>query len=298
MPSNNNKSHTPQKLPKLFHKNRDRSKSLSVEASLSTSRASTNSPSPLDTSPATTGLQSGEPTPRPADVGSLALSDEDLADDAPVIIETASPISPASSPPPTRPRPRSERPKSDIPHHASPPIPVSPSTSYAHPSLYASTSSTGSRLSVTDLPARLSGWLSHMTSSSAGSPPQVLISPTKSSGRPSSSASPSKRGILSNNALITAARHGKSSLDKAMRFLLDSDARPDGCTEEIWIMGIRHAGFVPPPIEGLDTIVDLGERPREGLSPSDAQLRLSPSDAHSGYPQHPHPKSAARSSAQ
>ncbi|KAI4520320.1 hypothetical protein K525DRAFT_257674 [Schizophyllum commune Loenen D] len=287
MPSNGGKSHTtPQKLPKLFHKNRDRSKSLSAEATVSTSRAS---PTPLDTTPPpNAGLESGEPTPRPADVGSLALSDEDLADadtdDSPVIIESA-----PSPPPVPRPRTmtRAERPRSDFQPATSPPIPVyasasyAPGTTYAHAnSLYASTSSTGSRLSVTDLPSRLSGWFSHMTSSSSASPPQVLVSPSK--------ASPSKRGILSNNALMTAARHGKSSLDKAMRFLLDSDAKPDGCTEDIWIMGIQHPGF--PPVEGLAPISDFGERPTDlavrppnsrttssdRLSPVDAQLKQPP----------------------
>ncbi|KZP09776.1 peptidase C54, partial [Athelia psychrophila] len=33
----------------------------------------------------------------------------------------------------------------------------------------------------------------------------------------------------------------------AVRFLLDSDAQPDRCTDPIWIMGVQHPGYESPP---------------------------------------------------
>ncbi|KIY53156.1 hypothetical protein FISHEDRAFT_63526 [Fistulina hepatica ATCC 64428] len=109
-------------------------------------------------------------------------------------------------------------------------------------SLYASTSSTSARVSVSDLPTRLSGWISHMTASSSSSSP-----PSPST---MFSASPTKTNRLLSNigagALLTAAKNGKSGLDKAMRYLLDSDARPDACTDDIWLMGVHHPGYEEP----------------------------------------------------
>jgi cysteine protease ATG4 len=56
-----------------------------------------------------------------------------------------------------------------------------------------------------------------------------------------------QRGGKGPNALLMAAKHGKGHLDKAMRYLLDSDAVPDKCTDSIWLLGIHHPGYEPPP---------------------------------------------------
>jgi cysteine protease ATG4 len=138
--------------------------------------------------------------------------------------ETPPPISPVNSmdEPPViiepvpvpRARTRSERAASDI-----------------SPSSYSPTS-TGNRIG--DLPTRLSGWFSHTfsTSSTDLSLPSLL-----------SQSSPKAKA----SSLLTAAKHGKGHLDKAVRYLLDSDATPDKCTEPIWLLGVQHPGYEPPP---------------------------------------------------
>ncbi|KIP05763.1 hypothetical protein PHLGIDRAFT_107790 [Phlebiopsis gigantea 11061_1 CR5-6] len=132
----------------------------------------------------------------------------DTGDDTPVIVE------PVNIP---RPRTRSDRPLSD-----------NYSVSY-YPS------SSANR--ITDLPSRLSGWFSHTfsTSSTDLSLPQLL------SQQHLTSTSPKGKG----SALLTAAKHGKGHLDKAMRYLLDSDAVPDNCADSIWLLGVEHPGYEP-----------------------------------------------------
>ena len=144
----------------------------------------------------------------PADVS----RDDDGPDEPPVIVE------PSSVP---RPRTRSDRPLSDN----------YPSVQYYSPN---------SNARLTDLPTRLSGWFAHTFSSSSTdlSLPSLL-----SQQHLSSSVSPKGKG----SALLTAARQGKGHLDKAMRYLLDSDALPDKCPEPIWLLGVMHPGYEPPP---------------------------------------------------
>ncbi|KAG1786366.1 cysteine protease required for autophagy [Suillus plorans] len=139
---------------------------------------------------------------------------EDSFDETPVIIEPVDII---------RSRNRSERPLSTIGD-----IPPS--------SMYASTSSTR----ISDLPTRLSGWLSHtFTNSSTDlSLPSIL-----SQSNFTSQASPKTKS----SALLTAAKHGKGHLDRAMRFLLDSDSIPNKSPEPIWLLGVQHSGYEPPP---------------------------------------------------
>ncbi|KAH7879200.1 uncharacterized protein C8R40DRAFT_583107 [Lentinula edodes] len=99
-----------------------------------------------------------------------------------------------------------------------------------------------------DLPTRLSGWFSHTfsTSSTDLSLPTILAqSNTVSTG---STSSPRAR-MTGASALLTAAKHGKGHLDKAMRYLLDSDATPDKCTDVIWILGVQHPGYEPPLVQ-------------------------------------------------
>lgn len=137
---------------------------------------------------------------------------QDILEEQPVIVE------PVAIP---RPRPRSDRPLSDnYPSVAF--FPSSPSSSNAR---------------ISDLPSRLSGWFSHTfnTSSTDLSLPSLL------SQQHIASSSPKGKG----SALLTAAKHGKGHLDKAMRYLLDSDATPDQCSDPIWILGVEHPGYEP-----------------------------------------------------
>ena len=46
-------------------------------------------------------------------------------------------------------------------------------------------------------------------------------------------------------SLLAAAKHGKGRFDKAMRYILDSDATPDRCTDPIWLLGLQHPGYDP-----------------------------------------------------
>ncbi|KIK64038.1 hypothetical protein GYMLUDRAFT_57070 [Collybiopsis luxurians FD-317 M1] len=131
---------------------------------------------------------------------------EDAADEAPVIVEPV----PIPSP---RQRNRPETPQSTSP---------------------------SSRIS--DLPTRLSGWFSQFSTSSTDlSLPSLLAQ----SNSVSTGSSPRNR-LSGASALLTAAKHGKGHLDKAMRYLLDSDATPDKCTDPIWLLGVQHPGYEPP----------------------------------------------------
>lgn len=113
--------------------------------------------------------------------------------------------------------------------------------SEAYPGVSYYPSSSGTRLA--DLPSRLSGWFSHTFSSSATdlALPQQL--PQIFAQQHPSGASPKGKS----SALITAAKHGKGHLDKVMRFITDSDAVPDKCTDSIWLLGVEHPGYEPAP---------------------------------------------------
>ncbi|CAE6501082.1 unnamed protein product [Rhizoctonia solani] len=99
-----------------------------------------------------------------------------------------------------------------------------------------SPSSTSVRLG--DISTRLSGWFSHLT----GSTTDLSLTNTLSNAATMVPASP-KRAQPRTDGL---ARPVKGGLDKVMRYLTDSDATPDGCTDPIWLLGVLHAGFEPP----------------------------------------------------
>ncbi|KAF8548280.1 hypothetical protein OG21DRAFT_1489519 [Imleria badia] len=199
------------KLSKFLHKQgRDKAKSL-AETDSSTSIAS--SSSSAHTSPTSSAVSSSHNKPRNGHEETDADGEhEDSVDEMPVIVETS------DSP---RPRTRGDRPHSAISD-------IRPSVS-----MYASSSSAR----ISDLPTRLSGWLSHTFSSSSTdlSLPSILSQ--------SHMASPKSKS----NPLLTAAKHGKGHLDRAMRFLLDSDSTPDRCADPIWLLGVQHPGYEPPP---------------------------------------------------
>lgn len=141
-----------------------------------------------------------------------------------------------------RPRTRSERPVSETGHIG---------VSSAAPSQYSYGSVGSSSPSrVGDIPARLSGWFTHTFSNSSTdlSLPSLLSQSHQgySSGYASSSPSPTRR-IGGASALLTAAKHGKGHLDKAVRYLMDSDTTPDKCLDPIWLLGVQHPGYEPPP---------------------------------------------------
>ncbi|KAG8220332.1 cysteine protease required for autophagy [Butyriboletus roseoflavus] len=213
------------KLSKFLQKqSRDRSKSLTDPAATDSSTSIASSSSSSHTSPASSGVSPNHGNGRKSrSGGGNAHEDrststdvdgehEDSVDEMPVIIETS------DSP---RVRTRAERPLSAI--------------SDIRPSVSMYSTSSSSRMS--DLPTRLSGWISHTFSSSSTdlSLPSILSQ--------SHMASPKTK----TNPLLSAAKHGKGHLDRAMRFILDSDSTPDKCTEPIWLLGVQHPGYEPPP---------------------------------------------------
>lgn len=157
---------------------------------------------------------------RIAKLNSTESSNDDGTEDTPIIIEPSSSVS--------RSRTRSER-------------PLSASSSDSHPAVnYYPAHSSSQRLS--DMGTRLSGWFSHTfnTSSNDLSLPALIASTSPGATSPTRSRTP---GL----GLLTAARHGKGHLDKAVRYLLDSDAVPDKCSDPIWLLGVQHPGYEPPP---------------------------------------------------
>lgn len=208
--------HHPHKLSKFLQKQgRDRSRSVVESGSIASSSSSSSNALP-DTPKSRRSLKKGfgfDKRRQSQDVEGPGADPDDAAPDEPPVI-----VEPVNIP---RIRSRGDRPLSD---NAA--------------SLYTSSSST-SRLS--DLPTRLSGWLSHTFSSSSTD----LSLPSLLSHQQFAANAVSPRAKSS--ALLTAARHGKGHLDKAMRYLLDSDATPDKCTDSIWLLGVEHPGYEPPP---------------------------------------------------
>lgn len=136
--------------------------------------------------------------------------------------------------------------------------------------------STSSR---SDLPTRLSGWFSHTfsTSSTDLSLPAIL----------SQSPSPTSRRTAGGgvSALLTAAKHGKGHLDKAVRYLLDSDSTPDKSTEPIWLCGVKHPGWsdTPSPQPTASAPPSSFRRGSFDSSSNNRRLRSSASSSSSGH---------------
>ncbi|KAI0716156.1 peptidase family C54-domain-containing protein [Cerioporus squamosus] len=222
------------KLPKFLSKaNRDRSKSMVDPTGSPTPSSSSSSPAlpetPKHKKPGRRGSIFRDAGSRrqsqDVDPGDVSKDFEDNPDEPPVIVE------PTTVP---RPRTRSERPLSDN----------YPSVQYYSP---------GSNARLTDLPTRLSGWFAHTFSSSST---DLSLPTLLSQQHLSASVSPKGKG----SALVTAARHGKGHLDKAMRYLLDSDATPDKCAEPIWLLGVQHPGYEPSPPTAFDPGSSPGRR--------------------------------------
>ncbi|KAH7104204.1 peptidase family C54-domain-containing protein [Auriculariales sp. MPI-PUGE-AT-0066] len=148
---------------------------------------------------------------------------------APTIVEPASPSTSNTSSDQSqthgRARPRTERP---------------------HTADLSGYTSTGSNSRISDIPSRLSGWFSHTFT---GSTTDLSLPGLLAQSAAVSQSVPSPKSKAS--GLLTAARTGKGHLDKAMRYLLDSDATPDKSNDPIWILGVAHPGWEaqpsPPP---------------------------------------------------
>ncbi|KAJ1310656.1 hypothetical protein OPQ81_009185 [Rhizoctonia solani] len=93
-----------------------------------------------------------------------------------------------------------------------------------------------------DLSTRLSGWFSHLT----GSTTDLSLANSLGTAATIAPASPKRAQPRTDGPISTVARPVKGGLDKVMRYLTDSDATPDGCTDPIWLLGVLHAGFEPP----------------------------------------------------
>ncbi|PPR05795.1 hypothetical protein CVT26_010145 [Gymnopilus dilepis] len=241
-PSSPSPGHAPSKLPKFLQKqtNRDRAKSVTDPGpsggggspSTTSSSSVSASPEPSLPKPRKTSKflsinkdKAVPPPPPPPDSSHNAGNTSVEMEEPPVIVE------PVSIP---RPRTRSERPANPPTAASAPDASSSSSSSHHHalpPTLYSSTSSTSR---IGDLPTRLSGWFTHTFSTSTNdlSLPNLLAQNTSPKGKGPS-------------ALLTAAKHGKGHLDKAMRYLLDSDAQPDKCMDPIWLLGVQHPGYEP-----------------------------------------------------
>lgn len=159
--------------------------------------------------------------------------DTDFFDETPVIVEPA--------PTPRARGARSERPLS-----------ASSSDSHAAVSYFptsSSHSSTSSAHRLSDMGTRLSGWFSHTfsTSSTDLSLPTILANASAGAATSQGGSGTSPKSRTSGLGILTAARHGKGHLDKAVRYLMDSDSTPDKCADEIWLLGVQHPGYEPPP---------------------------------------------------
>ncbi|GAA5856862.1 hypothetical protein JCM9279_007019 [Rhodotorula babjevae] len=73
--------------------------------------------------------------------------------------------------------------------------------------------------------------------------------PPRAPSSPAGSSSPLKKGSASSS---TGARFGPLDrmLDRAAQYFLDSDSQADRCEDDIWVLGVRHAGWrAPAPLE-------------------------------------------------
>ncbi|KAH9028417.1 peptidase family C54-domain-containing protein [Lactarius hengduanensis] len=192
--------------------------SVILEAQASPSSSQTPRRSLIRKTSKLSGVKEASSPSHDADVSEDFSTADDSTDEPPIIVEPVSP----------RVRMRPERPLSSV--------------SDNHLSYYQSSPS-HSTTRLSDIPTRLSGWFQHAFNSSSTdlSLPHLIntghIPPTSNSPKGKSSA------------LLTAAKHGKGHLDKAMRYLLDSDSTPDKCTDPIWLLGVQHPGYEPPPAE-------------------------------------------------
>ncbi|KAG6829650.1 hypothetical protein H0H87_010591 [Tephrocybe sp. NHM501043] len=255
------------KLPKFLRAPGSRDRAKSVAEASTTSLASTSSEG------SSKGRKSRFLGRRSADVTAIAAGGSGgtgtLVDEAPIIVEPVPIPHSRRTIIPSLNSNSSSQTSPTSPSSASPPM-----NALSHMSLYASTPTSSSSSSrIGDLPTRLSGWFSHTFSSSSTdlSLPSLLAASTSSSNSNFGMGTSPKRSAGA-SALLAAAKHGKGHLDKAFRYLLDSDATPDKCTDPIWILGVKHVGWEPP----LPTLPSVHQA---NLGSSTRSLRSSVSSA-------------------
>ena len=147
------------------------------------------------------------------------------------------------------------------------------------PSQLASTSSSSSRTSTQQanpvpaqlpqgpsVPTRMSAWFSGLISSSAGSDSSTTTQSTEPAISPLRSTAVN-RGPSAAASFLNAARQ---KAVEGVRNLLDSEAQPDRCTDPIWLMGVSHPGYSPPPPTPPfgQAMHDIPERGRPGSAGS------------------------------
>jgi hypothetical protein len=72
----------------------------------------------------------------------------------------------------------------------------------------------------------------------------------------------------SSTAAMTVAKHVKGLLDKAIRYLLDSDPTPKKCTDPIWLLCVQHPGDEFAPAEATSpTHSHAGVPSTQGMHP-------------------------------
>ncbi|GAA5844630.1 hypothetical protein JCM11251_002129 [Rhodosporidiobolus azoricus] len=128
------------------------------------------------------------------------------------------------------------------------------------------------------------------TSSAPVSPEKSRRSPLFSSSSPESSvrlSSPQKKGSVASALSPSKDAGGGGRLgafdrifDRAAQYFFDSDSKADECTEEIWVLGVRHPGFAPQPVaggtEGDEVEQDEEAKKRRSLPSLGRKSRLSP----------------------
>lgn len=184
------------------------------------------------------------------------------------------------------------------------PTTSSSNSSFQHPppqgsATYPSSSSQPNGLSQSissaqnpNVAGRIGGWFSSILQTSASSThlplsrdpsaSDTLSYSLHSSPRAHPSDSPSSITQIKNSnsakksstsALNIGGRLGPLDrmLDKAVQYFLDTDSTADKCEEDIWVLGVRHAGYTPPSIaeqkgDGSDrrSIITVDEKKKKG----------------------------------
>ena len=115
---------------------------------------------------------------------------------------------------------------------------------------------------------RIGGWFTSMLHNGASGSSTHLPLPTMEESGPANAAtseasvkspSPQKNGGGSPGGRLGPLDR---MLDKAVQYFLDTDSTADRCEDDIWLLGVRHPGYVAG-IENPETADDIAEKERE-----------------------------------
>lgn len=149
---------------------------------------------------------------------------------------------------------------------------VVPSTSSASPSKSIKAATHGSHIMQSAsaavahdiLPKRVvQGWFSGLHSSGSDTPTASTssLSPSNSSNfaqrfssplKAMSTASPRTNGHVQPTPTSTNRLFDRKWVDKAANYLFDTDANVDKCPDDIWVLGVLHAGYRDPDQQPTD----------------------------------------------